>query len=233
MSDREHGILLALARLRFMSTRQIHRLYGYAGNHGISVTRRKLNDMERFGWVKSWQPSKYEQKIYYISKRGALEMEYRHGVEGIKSFRKSEKSIHFTLIAEVFVQLQTAEAGILRAFEVEPKFGGLIPDAYIEFALDSRPVKLFLEVDRSTESAGYLRDIKMEKYRHYYMTPERPDALPALMILVDTEYRKSLFRRISEQYRLPAASFTIDEWIISPLSCVKQTAASLRNAPPS
>jgi len=230
MTERESNIMTALARLRFMTTRQIHRLYGYGGNHGLSVTRRRLQEMELAGWVKSWQPSKYDQKIFYLSKNGALEMEYRFGAEGVRTFRKSEKSIHYSLIAEVFVQLQTAEPGILRAFDVEPKFGKIVPDAYIELEVDSRPLRIFLELDRNTESAGYLRDIKLEKYRIHYAAQGRPAASPALMVVTSTEYRKALFIGIARQYGLPAACYTIDEFIVSPLLCIQRL--SQQGTPP-
>ncbi|WP_158299347.1 replication-relaxation family protein [Paenibacillus antri] len=221
MSERESNIMLALARLRFMTTRQIHQLYGYAGSHGLSVTRRRLHEMESAGWVKSWQPSKYEQKIYYLSRGGALELEYRNGAEGVRTFRKSERSIHYSLIAEVFVRLRTADPGILRAFDVEPKFEKIVPDAYVELALDSRPFALFLELDRNTESAGYLRDVKMEKYRNWYATKAASSALPSLLVVTSTEYRKTLFDRIIEHYGLPAACYTIDEFVLSPVPCVR------------
>ncbi|HZG77073.1 MAG TPA: replication-relaxation family protein [Paenibacillus sp.] len=217
MSERESNILVALTRLRFMTTRQIHRLYGYTGNHGLSVTRRRLREMELTGWIKSWQPSKYDQKIFYLSKQGALELTYRCGVEDAKTYRKSEKAIHYSLIAEVIVQLHAAIPGFLRSFEVEPRFGNLIPDACLEVESDARSARMFLELDRNTESAGYLRDIKMEKYRSFYLTSGASESRPALLIVTSTEYRKSLFDSIAKQFRLPAVCATIDEVTASPL----------------
>lgn len=225
MSDRESSILLSLAKLRFMTTGQLHRLHGYAGRHGISVTRRKLTSLERVGWVKSWQPSKYDQKVFYLSKHGALELAYRLGEEGVRSFRRSEKALHYVLIAEAFVSLGTAEPGALRTFDVEPRRGRIIPDAYLEYLLDDRLAALFLEVDRNTESAAYLRDVKMEKYRCYYeerQISETLAATPSLLIVTLTDYRKRLLQQIAGQLRIPCSCSTADELTLSPVDCLRR-----------
>lgn len=116
-NNREMHILNTLAQLRFVTTNQIHQLHGYSGSYGMKVTRRKLYEMERSGLIKSWQPSRYNQKIYYLSKHGAVEMEYHGGAAGTKIYKKSEKSIHQTWITEVFVGLKKAESGTLRICE--------------------------------------------------------------------------------------------------------------------
>ncbi|WP_274362028.1 replication-relaxation family protein [Paenibacillus thermotolerans] len=217
LTDRDAGILSTLAHIRFMTTSQIHLVHGYDGTYGIKVTRRKLCDLEAKGWIRSWQPSKYDQKIYYLTKAGAREIEYRLGCDDIQTYRKNEKTLHQIFVSEVYARLKTAAIGTLCNFRLNKKVYQCIPDAYAVYLLngESLPIEIFLEVDRETESMAYIKETKMEHYLRLY-SEHYSEHRPIILFLTITEHRKNGFDKLARSFNVPAVVHTLDEFICDP-----------------
>lgn len=222
LSERDFNILGCIADLKFMTTTQIHLMHGYSGQYGIKVTRRKLKELEHKGWLKSWQPSKYEQKIYYLSKLGAKELEYRCDLPEIRTYRKSDKTIHQTMISDVIVRCITEGSGKLNYYHLSKNIAGIIPDAYMEYELGSDQIILLLEVDRNTESVLYLREVKLEKYRQFYRCSATNIHRPVMLIVTNSPYRKKIIGKIVHQYNLPGVCCTLEEFIVSPAAYLQK-----------
>ena len=76
LREKDHAILSSIANLHFMTTHQVHALHGYKGKYGKDLTRKKLKKLEDQGLLKSWQPSVYEPKIFYLTKKGRWKWPY-------------------------------------------------------------------------------------------------------------------------------------------------------------
>jgi hypothetical protein len=218
VSDRVTNILSALALLRFMTTMQIHRLYGYFGEYGLKVTRRLLGKLESEGLVRAWQPSKYEQKIYYLTKLGANLMEHDYGYDHITTYRKSEKSLHQTYISEIYVALKSGVPEHFKQFFLNKKIGDVIPDATVYYEKDNRVHVIFIEIDTGSESLLYLRDVKLQRYMQTFsQIPLSHDTHAIAFFTVHDERKKALLRMI-KNYPLPISIHGIHEIAIDPSS---------------
>lgn len=172
LQERDLEILFTISTLRFMNTNQIHLLHGYSGAYGSSVTRRKLVAMERSGLLKSWQPSKYEPKVWYLTKRGAAEVTHYTG-QTVRLVRKSNKTLHQVMVSEIYTRLKLEQSGRLRMFALDSPVGSAICDAFVKYEINRKSSNgiqklaklLFLEVDTGTESVSYIRDTKLPAYR--------------------------------------------------------------------
>lgn len=217
LTDRDAGILSTLAFIRFMTTSQIHLVHGYEGTYGIKVTRRKLCELEAKGWIRSWQPSKYDQKIYYLTKAGAREIEYRLGFDDIQTYRKNEKTLHQIFVSEVYARLKTASIGKLRLFLLNKKIYHCVPDAYVVYQLNGEtpPIEILLEVDRETESMAYIKETKMEHYLRLFTEHYRENR-PIVLFLTISEHRKNGFDKLAQSFKVPAVVHTLDEFICDP-----------------
>lgn len=226
ITDRDAGILLLLADLRFMTTSQIHKIYGYRGNYGLKVTRRKLCDLESRGFIRSWRPSNYEQKIFYLTKAGAREVEYFFRNERVPTYRKTEKTMHQVFVSEVYVQLKSESSGELTQFTLNKKVGFCIPDAHIIYNTTQQYLEFYLEVDRETESIAYLRDTKLDNYRRLFESPGLTGPNASVVILTLSEYRKSVLSALKRHITFPVQIYTFQEFSADPLILCKGPAVS-------
>lgn len=221
LQERDLEILSTISALRFMTTGQIHLLHGYKGAYGQSVTRRKLAAMERAGLLKSWQPSKYEQKIWYVTKRGAEEVTHYTGQQ-VKLARKSNKTLHQVAVSEVYTRLRLEKTGRLRMFALDYSVGSAICDAFVRYEIDKKSsngiqkmVKLlFLEIDTGTESIAYIRDTKLLAYRVAYDSGEfqnKYGIFPDICFVTMSDTRKRTLIQIAEAFHFRIRVFTLDE----------------------
>ncbi|KIL38455.1 hypothetical protein SD70_26150 [Gordoniibacillus kamchatkensis] len=216
LSEREANILSTLAQMRFMTTSQIHRLHGYLGEYGLKVTRRLLVKLEQDGLIMAWQPTKYAQKIHYLTKLGAKTMEYCYGYEHIPTFRRNEKALHQTYVSEAYVALKTAGPGQLHRFAINKKYGEVIPDAVIDYEWNGRLYTIYLEVDTGNESLLYLRDVKLAKYLRTFSGYPDPGARRSIVFLTLQEHRRNALRRMTEPDPLPISVFGVEELSANP-----------------
>ncbi|WP_276358298.1 replication-relaxation family protein [Cohnella caldifontis] len=216
LTDRESQILSTLATLRFMTTQQIHRLHGYAGDYGLKVTRRLLGKLEREGLVHAWQPSRYEQKIYYLTRLGARTLAFCCGWDQVPTFRKSDKSVHQTYVSEIYVALKSWNGGPAWHFSLNQKYGDVVPDASVYFEKEDRPHVVFAEVDLGNESMLYLRDVKLERYaRTFNRTSSAPERR-SIVFLTPHENRKQALLRLISSYPLPVSAASFEELGMNP-----------------
>jgi hypothetical protein len=201
-------------------------MYGYGGDYGLKVTRRKLCELEQRGFIRSWQPGKYEQKIYYLTKAGAKEIEYFLNSEPVTTYRKNEKTLHQVLVSEVYVQLRFERTGELSRFLLNKKFGSCIPDAYILYDTKQQGFEFYLEVDRETESVVYIRDTKLDQYRRLFERIGPTARHVSVIILTQSEYRKRALDALKRHFSFPIRIHTFNEFNVEPSIVCKGSAFS-------
>ncbi len=216
LSDRESQILATLSLLRFMTTGQIHRLHGYMGDYGLKVTRRLLGKLVQEGLIHAWQPSKYHQKIHYLTKLGAKTLEYYFGWDHVPTYRKSGKTVHQTYVSEIYVALKTMVPGTSWHFCLNKKYRDVVPDASVYFEPDNRPYLALFEVDMGNESLLYLRDVKLERYARSFARIAAPAGGRSILFLTAGENRKIALGRLAESFPLPISVFLMDEIAMRP-----------------
>lgn len=219
LSEKEIEILASISNLRFMTTSQLHVLNGYSGKYGINVTRRKLLELERNGLLKSWQPDKYSQKIFYLTKKGAKEVEAFLGYDNIPTYRKTDKTLHHVMVSEVYVRL-SRERGRINIFRLSAKVGDAVSDAFIQYQIDKRKKILFLEADRGTESMSHIKDVKLPEYQKTYNSgwwQDRYGIFPDVTFITVSDTRKRSLIKVGERFPMRVRVFTLDEFVANPL----------------
>jgi hypothetical protein len=201
LKDRDISLLTTISNLRFMTTQQIHSIHGYSGKYGENVTRRKLKELESKGFLKSWKPDIYSSKVFYLTKAGAKEVELYNGYDNVKTFQKSNQTLHHVMVTEVYVQLK--KAGVkLRRFVIHPKVGEIEADAFIEYLEGNSLKVIFLEADRATETLQVLTE-KLEEYKKVYESDwyqKRLGNFPRVAFVTSTEARRRALIRLLEKY---------------------------------
>ncbi|ADU30959.1 replication-relaxation family protein [Evansella cellulosilytica] len=229
LKERELQILQSIANLRFMNSQQIHTLHGYNGKYGERVTRRKLNELEKKKMLKSFQPSAYEKKIYYLTKTAAKELSHFTGIEGIKTLKKNDKSMHQVMVSEIYIQLQKCRIGQVKRYKVEDKIHeDLLVDAFVEYRLRSTGKKklIFVEADRGTESAVIIEE-KFKKYDYLYRSHKFQNMygiFPDILFITNSNTRKRVLLNLSNRFsNLRVITGTLDEFISSPQEFIRVT----------
>lgn len=221
LPERDIQMLNSISNLRFMNTQQIHQLHGYAGDYGPIVTRRKLRELEREGYLKSWQPSKYEQKVFYLTQKAAEEVEHYCGYDKVSTYRKSEKTLHQVMVSEVYVQLNMIDTGKIYRFALETKIDeGVIADAFVELRFGERAKIFFLEVDRGTESISHIRGVKLQGYNRINTSgifQRKFGIFPDVIFITESDTRKRSLLRLTEKFNFKIKVFTFDEFTSHPL----------------
>jgi len=202
LKDREIDILTTVSHLRFMTTQQIHAIHGYSGKHGDNVTRRLLKQLVDNGLLKSWQPDKYSSKIFYLTKAGAKEVEFYHGYDNVRTFQKSNQTLHHVLVTEAYVQLRRADGGKVRRFAIHAKVGEIEADSFVEYQMGKTIKLLFLEVDRATETLHAIKE-KLDHYKAVYDAggyQKKFGVFPTVCFITTTDARQRSLWRVLNTY---------------------------------
>lgn len=201
-----------------MSTQQIHSIHGYKGRYGQDVTRKKLKQLEDYGYLKSWQPSKYEQKIYYLSRKGGEEVALFNGFEKVKTVTKSNQTLHQLMVTEIYVGLRNCNAGNLRRFILNQQVGNVIADAFVEYQIADKSKLLFLEADRATESILVIAD-KLKAYEEAGNDgwwQNKFGIFPELAFVTTSDTRKRSLLKLKGNYPYRFRVVGIEEFTVRP-----------------
>lgn len=222
LAERDIDILTSISNLRFMTSRQIHALHGYEGKYGSNVTRRKLLGLEKANLVNAWQPSKYDQKVFYLTQTGAQEVESFHGYKNIKTYRKSDKTLHHTLVSEIYVRLRLEKEGKLRAFALDYRVDEVVADAFVQYGIGQRRKLFFLEADRGTESMSYIR-MKLDGYNRVCTSglfQRKYGIFPDVVFVTTADNRQRSLAIVGEKYPYRVRVLTEREFVARPMCVV-------------
>ncbi|MBP1935039.1 replication-relaxation family protein [Ammoniphilus resinae] len=222
LKEKEIHLLTTISNLRFMSTQQIHSIHGYNGKYGANVTRRKLKSLEETGYLKSWQPSKYDQKVFYLSKKGAEEIALFHGIENMKTVTKSNTTLHQLMVTEIYVGLRNCNIGKIRRFILNQLVGVAIADAFIEYQVGDKNKLIFLEVDRATERISIIMD-KLKQYQEACESgwwQVKFGIFPEVCFVTTSDTRKRSLLKLKEQCQFRVNVMTLDEFTVKPESII-------------
>lgn len=212
--EKDLAILSSISNLRFMTTNQIHTLHGYKGKYGIIVTRRKLVELENEGYLNSWQPSKYDQKVFYLTKKGAEEVKYHSGYHQVSTFNKSNKTLHQVMVSEVYVKLHEGN-GKVKRFALETKVDeDAIADAFVEYQIGQMVKVFFLECDKGTESITQIKT-KLDGYNRINtigLFQRKYGIFPDVYFITESDTRKRSLFSIAEKYRYKIKIMALDDF---------------------
>lgn len=223
LKDRDIDILTTVSHMRFMNTSQIFRVHGYSGKYGENVTRRKLKDLEEKGFLKSWQPDIYSSKIFYLTKAGAKEVELYNGYENVRTFQRSNKTLHQVMVTEIFTLLKKCNTGKLRRFTLHPKVGEVEPDAWIEYQIGNSIKIILLEADRATETLSIITE-KLDQYKQVYDSGEyqkKYGIFPRISFITCSDTRKRALLRLKEKYPYKSMVMTESELKLNPSGLIE------------
>lgn len=228
LKERDIDILTTIFNLHFLTTSQIHSIHGYSGEYGRNVTRRKLKQLEDAGYLHSWQPSKYDQKIFYLTKNGAQEVSLHNGYATFKTFKRSNTTLHQVMVSEVYAHLKSLKLGRLRRFTLNQKVGEAIADAFIEYQVNDSSVNntrvkekrklIFLEADRGTETLQHI----IEKITEYQKASDSGEfqkqfgIFPEVAFITSSEARKRAILRAKTEASIRVRVLSLDEFISHP-----------------
>ncbi len=227
LQEKDIEILSTIANLRFLTTQQLHSIHGNkSAKYGLIVTRRKLKSLEEKKLLQSWQPSKYDSKIYYLTKNGAQELSLFTGQEKIRTYSKSNNTLHQVMVSDIYCALRNCKAGRLRRFILNLPIGDATADALIEFQMGDKVKLLALEADRATERIGIIKE-KLDAYWYECATgswQKKYGVFPEIAFVTVSDTRKRTILRLREEYKeykdMRIRVLTMDEFEGNPAALV-------------
>ena len=175
LTDRDKKLLRWIENYKAITIQQATVLF--FNNLDVSA-RRRLNQLQEAGLIKSYTRKLTKEKVYYQEKK---------------------KSNHDLYIYD-FIKVIKKEGYNLRKLILSPRFldGKIIPDAYLEIRKGNEILTLLLEVD----SSHYTSHSKMQMYEMLYKSGEVQEqaygVFPSLVIarpsLNDIRYNSRNFR---------------------------------------
>lgn len=201
MTDRDRQIVLAVGRLKQVSTGHVRSLFF----DGLSdkPSKRALLRLTQRKYL-----ARIERRLVGGNRGGSGQYVYQLGAEGWKLCRREGKywpfravNYHTLAVADMFVairQLERESRYRVVGFSTEPDTwmtiagAELRPDLYVELADEhmQRSLSWWLEVDMGTERQKQLRD-KMANYWHAWQHAEEETmtTFPLVVFLVPDEER--------------------------------------------
>lgn len=229
LTAKDRHMLKTLRMLRFMTTKQIRRLYYSEGERSEkavkSASKRNLKRLQKYGLI-DHLPKRLggfgagmKEYIWYVTEAGIRLLELSN-MSSQKRKRVLEPSPtflrHTVAVAETFVQIieicNADPAVRVRTIDVEPscwrgyqkngKTISLRPDMYAETATGEYNDHLFIEMDLATEAPQTIAD-KCRRYYEYYQTGKEQQAngaFPLVLWIVQREERKECIIQTIKDY---------------------------------
>jgi|GEM_PF-438329 len=225
LSDRDLRILRELARFRLMTGRQLQLLFVHSSNHATAVRRsrqlltrlRELGLVQRLGRRIGGIQAGSAGHVYGLSGLGhavlALDPDSPVGRYGRTVWETAPAfQDHLLAVCETYVglrQLERQGTVELLAFDTEPNawrsFAGpagervrLKPDAFVALGVGELELRLFLEIDRGTESLPTIQR-KCRRYLDYWHTgteQHQHGVFPRVWWLTESPRREARIARL-------------------------------------
>lgn len=166
ITGRDEQILQLIEKVNTLSISQIYNIFFKDLSQGEAIARRRMLKLYKAGNVNRLRSDMNSEYIYYIKKNNQFQ--------------------HSLLIAEFYSRL-TNLGGEILDFEVQKKYGSVIPDAYIKYAAGGKAHLIFAEIQISNVP------MDQEKYETYLATKEYKNYFPIFpKVAIITDKKVSL-----------------------------------------
>ena len=229
LTAKDRHMLKALRKLRFMTTKQLRRLYypeGEKSEEAVkSANKRNLKRLQKDGLI-DHLPKRLggfgagmKEYIWFVTEAGIRLLELGNEPTG-KRKRVLQPSPtflrHTVAVAETFVQIIEIckddptvrtktidlEPSCWRGYQKNGKTISLRPDMYAETATGEYRDHMFIEMDLATEISQTIAD-KCRRYYEYYQTGKEQQAngaFPLVLWIVQKEERKKYIIQTIKDY---------------------------------
>lgn len=235
--ERDNNILTALRRCRYLTTKQIQRLYftdasnPTAGLRAANRSLKRLKELElvgslarRIGGVRAGSGS----LIWYLTDAGERLLRLGDGTVRPRR-RPHEPSLvflkHTLAVAECFIQLTEIcngkglelikaemEPDCWRSFNYKGSISALRPDLFALINCDEYEDRYFIEIDLNSEAPITVVE-KCRRYYDYYrsgLEQKAHEVFPlTVWIVPDTARKESLIRHIREAFQKQPKIFIV------------------------
>ena len=215
LMDRDKEILRFLSLLKFLNTRQIESLIPYQGKtQSIIVVRKRMRELEKEGLVLSFQPSAYDSKVFYLSKKGVDFCIREFANEDLKPYKRSDKIDHSLRVSDFYISLWRAEKegyhiekfNLSIEFNIRGKI--LRPDIFFLLSSPDKKGRLGLvEIDQGTETLTYILRNKLPNYEGLYRNQgfqKKYRTFPQVYFFMPSKERaNTLLTRLEKEKKTP------------------------------